>query len=137
MINKMADILYALWDQGYSMGDTEEILEEIREGYWADRHLEIVYDIEEIFAAAGYKIETAPIQKFVEEMIASVTINTEAVANCTEEKCCEPEKCTCEKKTEVKKPLPNGGHVKIVTNMDPAEADTLINDWLCQLGLRD
>ena len=125
MIGKFKNAFAALLDEGYSVEDVKDMIDAAKVEYDKAHHRMIVEDIAAIFDEHGYNISREAIQKFVDQSIN--------VVSCTEEKCAEPTKCSCETKNVAEKKLPNGGYIKVTTNGD---ADEVLTEWLKQIGLR-
>ena len=126
MIDKFKNAFAALMDEGYSVEDIKDILDAAKVEYDRAHHRMIVEDIAAIFEEHGYHISRETIQKFVDQSIG--------VVNCTEEKCTEPKKCSCETKNVAEKKLPNGGFIKVKVN--DGNADEVLAMWMKQIGLR-
>lgn len=126
MIGKFKNAFAALLDEGYSVEDVKDMLDAAKVEYDKAHHRMIVEDIAAIFEEHGYNIPKEAIQNFVDQSIG--------VVNCTEEKCTEPTKCSCETKNVAEKKLPNGGYIKVKTNQ--GNADEVLTEWLKQIGLR-
>ena len=126
MIGKFKNAFAALLDEGYSVEDVKDMIDAAKVEYDKAHHRMIVEEIAGIFDEHGYNIPKEAIQKFVDQSIG--------VVSCTEEKCTEPKKCSCETKNVAEKKLPNGGYVKVKTNQ--GNADEVLTEWLKQIGLR-
>ena len=126
MIGKFKNVFAALLDEGYSVEDIKDIIDAAKVEYDNAHQRVIVEEIATIFSDYGYNIPKEAIQKFVEQSIN--------VVNCTEEKCTEPTKCSCETKNVAEKKLPNGGYIKVQTNT--GDADEVLAKWMKQIGLR-
>ena len=127
MINEFKNAFAALLDEGYSVEDVKDMIDAAKVEYDRAHHEMMVREIAVIFSDYGYNIPKEAIQKFVEQSIN--------VVSCTEEKCEEPTKCSCETKNEAKKEFPNGGYIKVKTNQ--SNADEVLNEWLHLLGIRE
>lgn len=125
MIGKFKNAFAALLDEGYSVEDVKDMIDAAKVEYDRAHHRMIVEEIAGIFEDYGHHIPREAIQKFVDQSIN--------VVSCTEEKCAEPTKCSCETKNVAEKKLPNGGYIKVTTNGD---ADEVLTEWLKQIGLR-
>ena len=126
MIGKFKNAFAALLDEGYSVEDVKDIIDAAKVEYDRAHHRMIVEEIACIFSDYGYNIPKEAIQKFVEQSIN--------VVSCTEEKCTEPTKCSCETKNVAEKKLPHGGYIKVKTN--DGNADEVLAKWMQQIGLR-
>ena len=127
MIGKFKNAFAALLDEGYSVEDIKDIIDAAKVEYDRAHYNMITNEIACIFDDYGYSIPTETIAKFVHESIN--------VVKCTEEKCAEPTKCSCETKNEAKKEFPDGGYIKVKTNQ--ANADEVLNEWMRLLGIRE
>ena len=125
MIGKFKNAFAALLDEGYSVEDIKDILDAAKVEYVRAHYRVITEEIAAIFDEHGYNIPKETIYNFVDQSIN--------VVSCTEEKCAEPTKCSCETKNVAEKKLPNGGYIKVTTNGD---ADEVLTEWLKQIGLR-
>lgn len=126
MIGKFKNAFAALLDEGYSVEDIKDILDAAKVEYDRAHYRVITEEIAAIFDEHGYNIPKETIYNFVDQSIG--------VVNCTEEKCAEPTKCSCETKNVAEKKLPNGGYVKVKIN--DGNADEVLAMWLKQIGLR-
>ena len=126
MINEFKNAFAALLDEGYSVEDVKDMIDAAKVEYDRAHHEMMVREIAVIFSDYGYNIPKEAIQKFVEQSIN--------VVSCTEEKCEEPTKCSCETKNVAEKKLPNGGYIKVKTNT--GDADEVLAKWMKQIGLR-
>ena len=126
MIGKFKNAFAALLDEGYSVEDVKDMIDAAKVEYDKAHHRMIVEEIAGIFEDYGHHIPKEAIQKFVDQSIN--------VVSCTEEKCTEPKKCSCETKNVAEKKLPNGGYIKVKTNQ--GNADEVLTEWLKQIGLR-
>ena len=126
MIGKFKNAFAALLDEGYSVEDVKDMIDAAKVEYDKAHHRMIVEEIAGIFDEHGYNIPRETIYNFVDQSIN--------VVSCTEEKCAEPKKCSCETKNVAEKKLPNGGYVKVKTNQ--GNADEVLTEWLKQIGLR-
>lgn len=126
MINKFKNAFAALLDEGYSVEDVKDMMDAAKVEYDRARYERIVREITAIFSDHGYNIPKEATQKFVDQSIN--------VVNCTEEKCTEPTKCSCETKNVAEKKLPNGGFIKVKVN--DGNADEVLAMWMKQIGLR-
>lgn len=126
MIGKFKNAFAALLDEGYSVEDVKNMIDAAKVEYDRAHYRVITEEIAAIFDEHGYNIPKETIYNFVDQSIG--------VVNCTEEKCTEPKKCSCEEKNVAEKKLPNGGFIKIKTNQ--GNADEVLTEWLKQIGLR-
>lgn len=126
MIGKFKNAFAALLDEGYSVEDIKDILDAAKVEYDRAHYRVITEEIAAIFDEHGYNIPKETIYNFVDQSIG--------VVNCTEEKCAEPTKCSCETKNVAEKKLPNGGYVKVKIN--DGNADEVLAMWMKQIGLR-
>ena len=126
MIGKFKNAFAALLDEGYSVEDVKDMIDAAKVEYDRAHYRVITEEIAAIFDEHGYNIPKETIYNFVDQSIG--------VVNCTEEKCTEPKKCSCETKNVAEKKLPNGGYVKVKTNQ--GDADEVLTEWLKQIGLR-
>ena len=126
MIGKFKNAFAALLDEGYSVEDVKDMIDAAKVEYDKAHYRVIAEEIAGIFEEHGYNIPKETIYNFVDQSIG--------VVNCTEEKCTEPKKCSCETKNVAEKKLPNGGYIKVKTNQ--GNADEVLTEWLKQIGLR-
>ena len=126
MIGKFKNAFAALLDEGYSVEDIKDMIDAAKVEYDKAHYRAIAEEIAGIFDEHGYNIPKETIYNFVDQSIG--------VVNCTEEKCTEPKKCSCETKNVAEKKLPNGGYIKVKTS--DGNADEVLAKWMKQIGLR-
>lgn len=126
MIGKFKNAFAALLDEGYSVEDVKNMIDAAKVEYDQAHYRVITEEIAAIFDEHGYNIPKETIYNFVDQSIG--------VVNCTEEKCIEPKKCSCETKNVAEKKLPNGGYIKVKTS--DGNADEVLAKWMKQIGLR-
>ena len=126
MIGKFKNAFAALLDEGYSVEDVKNMIDAAKVEYDRAHYRVITEEIAAIFDEHGYNIPKETIYNFVDQSIG--------VVNCTEEKCTEPKKCSCETKNVAEKKLPNGGYIKVKTS--DGNADEVLAKWMKQIGLR-